>query len=404
MASVARASPSLYSYFSPYLQNKKIRYSTYALSILAVGAAAHKFGHIKIGFTLVSAGAFVQGYKIVEIAREIKNTPRISDAAKREKISRITAHIFTLGWIWGIVMSGLNLSLICHEGKLLLRGVELKDIQLFYNAALKNPLSLIDTWVKNAPHLLYKANYLTSLGCITVPQASNFISWSDDFFYGKQLLADTVYQLCEKAVNIMVAAENMTLFSLFFLIKDTIQAINLWSYLSRVVSEVPPPMIATYSAFRNSLPLLYRFPHITWADLNNWGSTFSNPQEETPLPVAHPKNSSALEKTKYIANYLFFYSFNFLLMGTRLYYHPIPTGVFFGAGLLCRTSFQTEATIQRTWTIAPDFIGLPLALKCRYILDRISATFITLKWWNYPAASLNGLYLAETVRYLVSKK
>lgn len=139
MAAIPRTSATIYSYFSPYLENKKIRYSAYALSILAVGATAHKYGHIKIGFTLFSAGAFVQGYKIVETAREIKNTARISDAVKREKISRITDRIFALGLIWGIVISGLNLSLIFHEGKLLLHGVELKDIQMFYNTALKKP-------------------------------------------------------------------------------------------------------------------------------------------------------------------------------------------------------------------------------------------------------------------------
>jgi hypothetical protein len=403
MAPIPGTPPTIYSYFSPYLENKKIRYSAYALSILAVGAAAHKYGHLKIGFTLVSAGAFVQGYKIFETAREIKNTPGITGAVKREKISRITDRIFTIGLIWGIVISGLNLSLIFHEGKLILQGVKVKDIQLFYDTALKNPLSLVDAWVKNAPRLLFRANSLASLGCIAIPQASNFLSWSEDFFYGKRLLANTVYQLCEKVIDIWIRAENMTLFSLFFLIKDMIQTINLGSYLSRVMSEVPPNMVATYSAFRNSLPLLYRFPHITWADLNSWISSFSNPQDDNLPPAAHRKNSSALEKTKHIANYLFFYSFNLSLLGAQLYYHPIPTGIFFGTGLLCPTSFQTEKTIQRTWTIAPDFIGLTFVLKCRYILDRVSTTLSTLKWWNYPAAALNGLYHAEAVRYLVSK-
>jgi hypothetical protein len=403
MASVPTIPPTIHSYVSHYFENKKIRYSGYGLTILAVGVAAHKFGHLKIGFTLVSAGAFVQCYKINELAQEIKKTPRISDAVKREKISRITDHIFTLSLIWGIVISGLNLSLICHEGKLLLRGVEAKDLRQFYHTGLKNPLSLLDKWVKNAPHLLSRTNSLASLGCIAIPQASNFISWSDDFFYGKQLLANTVYQLCEKAVNILAAVENITLLSLFFMIKDTIQAIDLSSYLSRVMSKVPSPMISTYSAFRNSLPLLYRFPHITFADLNNWVRSFSNPQEDTPLPAAHPKNSSSLEKTKKIANYFFFYAFNLSLLGTQIYYHPLPTGLFFGLGLLYPTSFQTEQTIQRTWTIVPDFIALPVALKCRYILDRVSATLVTLKWWNYPAASLNGVYLAESARYLVSR-
>jgi len=395
--------PTVYGFLSPYLENKKVRYSAYALSALAVGAAAHKWGHIKIGFTLFSVGLFVQGYQVVQIAQEIKNTPGMNDQVKREKISRITDRVFTLGLIWGIVISGLNLSLICHEGKQLLRGADLKDMRLFYETALKNPFSIWDSWIKNAPHILYRAHSLGNLGCISVPQASNFISWSDDFFYGKRVFANTLYQLCEKALQIWILAEKITLISLFYLIKDTIQAINLGSYLSRVVSEVPPHMVATYSAFRSSLPLLYRFPHITLSDLSSWIRSFSNPQETLVQTAARPKNLSALEKTKYFANYFFFYSLNFSLLATQIYYHPLPTGIFFGAGLLCPTSFQSESTIQRTWAIAPDIIGLPLVLKCRYILDRISATLATLKAWNYPAAFLNGLYLAEAARYFVSR-
>lgn len=387
---------TIHGYVSPYLENKHIRYSAYATSILTVGAASWKFGSITIGFTLASAGLFVQGYNALEIAKEIRNARNLDDAAKNQKISRITDRIFMMGMIWGIITSGLTLSLTYDQGKLILQGTEWKDIERVYETFLKNPRALVDAWVKNAPALLFKTQSLAGLGCITASQSYNFIRWSDDHFYGEKLLANTVFTFCKKIMDIWIQSENTDLLSLFFMIRDTIQAINIWSYLNSVVSEVPPNMQKIYHAFKSALPLLYRFPHITGPELNDWVRSFTNP------PAAFPPSSSK-EKIKHIANYCFFYSFNCTLMATQLYYHPIPTAIFFGVGFLCPTSFQTIETIQRTWEIAPDFIGMPLVLKCRYILDRVSTTVITIKWWNYPTAAFNGLCLAEDARYYASK-
>lgn len=392
---------TIYGYVSPYLENKHVRYSAYAASIMSVGAASWKFGNITIGFTLASAGLFIQGYNALEIAKEIKNIPKIDDKIKNEKISRITDRIFMMGMVWGIITSGLTLSLTFKEGKLLLRDVAWKDIERTYEILLKNPRTLVDFWVKNAPAILFKAQSLAGLGCITASQGYNFIRWSDDHFYGNKLLANTVFTFCKKIMDIWIQSENMDLISLFFMVRDTIQAINIWSYLNNMVSEVPPNMQKIYQAFRNALPLLYRFPHITGLELNDWVRSFTNPP--AAFPPAKKENSSSKEKIKHIANYFFFYSFSGTLMATQLYYHPLPTAIFFGVGFLCPTSFQIPETIQRTWEVAPDFIGMPLALKCRYILDRVSTTVITIKWWNYPAAAFNGLCLAEDARYYASR-
>ncbi|MBS0648840.1 MAG: hypothetical protein JSS10_06425 [Verrucomicrobia bacterium] len=392
---------TIYSYVAPYLENKNIRYSAYAASILTVGAASWKFGNITLGLTLASAGLFIQGHKAWVIGKEIKNNPSMSDAVKKEKISRITDRVFMMGMIWGIITSGLTLSLIFKEGRLLLRGAEWKDIQRLSEDLSKNPLILMDLWVKNAPAVLFKAQSLAGLGCIAAGQGVNFLRWSEDHFYGKKLLANTVFALCDKIMNIWIQSQNMDLISLFFMIKDTIQAIDIGSYLSKVVSEVPPNMQTAYLAFKTALPLLYRFPHITGAEFSHWIRSFSNPPPAFPDTLR--KSSSSKEKIKHFANYFFFYSFNCTLMATQLYYHPIPTALFFGVGFICPTGFQTEETIRRTWEIAPDFIGMPLALKCRYILDRVSTTALTLKWWNYPAAIFNGLCLNEDVRYYAYK-
>jgi hypothetical protein len=398
MAAVAQIKinhPFCLGVLSPYIENKNVRYSLYALSVLAIGTATFRYGNIKIGCTLVSAGCFVQGYKLVQLARELKKNPNIG---REQKISRITDCVFKMGLMWGIIISGLNLSLLYHEGTLLLQGADRNSISSLLEAGLKNPRVLIYAWLKNAPSILYRFNNILSLGCFAIPQAYNFIYWTDDLFYGKQILANQVFQLCEKALNIWIASQSeVTLDSLFYMLKDMVQSLKLWSYLSKVTGEIPSQMSAVWIAFQNSLPLLARLSTISLKDLNQWIRSFSN--TDTPIVVAQQKNSDGWEKTKYVVNHIFFHTLNFSLMATRLYYHFFPTAVFFGLGLFYPTAYQNEITLQRTWQAAPDFVGLPLIMKCRYILDRTSVALTSLQWWNIPVAALNGLYLAEAFRF-----
>jgi hypothetical protein len=380
---------------SPYIEEKNIRYSVYALSVLAIAAASFRYGNTKIGLTLVSAGCFVQGYQIVQLAKELKTNPQTN---KPEKISRITDCVFKMGLMWGLIMSGLNLSLLYHEGTLLLQGADSKAISALLEAVAKNPRVLIYAWLKNAPFILYQVNTIASLACFAIPRAYNFIYWSDDLFYGNRVMANKVFELCDKALNIWIASNSeVTLYSLFFMLKDMVQALQLWSYLSKVTNEVPSQISAVWIALQNSLPLLVRYPNVSLKDLNLWIRSFSN--SEPQIVSAQQKNSDRWEKTKYVVNHLFFHTLNFSLMATRLYYHFFPTALFFGLGLFYPTTYQNEITIRRTWQAAPDFIGLPFIMKCRYILDRTSVALTSLQWWNIPVAALNGIYLAEAFRF-----
>ncbi|HEY5236230.1 MAG TPA: hypothetical protein VIJ14_08640, partial [Rhabdochlamydiaceae bacterium] len=377
VANKAQNYPFFLGYVSPYIENKNVRYPLYVLSVLAVAAAALQYGNTKVGITLASAGCFAQGYQIVQLSREIKNTP-MDEETRNRKISRITDRVFTMGLIWGIVMSGLNLSLIYYEGSLLLHGADL--------SLLKTPTAIPYAWLQNAPTLIYHTTNLASIGCFAIPQAYSYIVYGDGLFFGTKQYAQQVHALCTKLLNVWIAVkEETTLTSLPQLFMDLLQASDLWSYLYGAFGEASPQAILMWNAFKNFLAMLVS-QEFSCKALNEWITSFSNPEPNRLFPRAEKRNPRAWETTKYIANYLFFHTLNISIMAARLYYHRFPTAIYFGVGLLYPTTFQKEMTIRRTWEVAPDFIGMPLVIKCRYLFERLSSAGTSLAWWNIPGA------------------
>ena len=360
-------------FYQPYLENKKVRYGLYAISVLAIGAMAIRYGNAKVAFTFASAGTFVQGYKILKITKEIQSD--IDSRENTQRISQITDRIFTMVLIWGIVLGGLNLSLIYREGSLLLKGA---SIDALFS---KN---IFQGWLNRAPSLIYHANNLASIGCFTIPQAIGFTYFSDDNFFGEKKSAAKISVLIKSALNIWISANEQTsLFSLFWLIKDMVDAMNIPTFVSKILSEAAPQLASAWTALKN-VP----FFSPTLKDIHHWISSFSNPK---PNPLFKDSTSKV--------NRLFFHTLNLSLLAASLYYHRYPMLLYFGIGMFYTTSFQTEDTIKRTWEIAPDFVGMPLLVKCRYLYERLSPMNIALAWWNIPGACLSGLYLAEGARY-----
>ncbi len=382
VANRAQSYPFYLGYLSPYIENKKVRYSLYAASVLAVTAAALQYGNTKVGITLASAGCFAEGYQIVQLAREVKNIP-MDQETKNRRISRITNHVFTMGLIWGIVMNGLNLSLIYKEGSLL----------------LQTPAHIPYGFLQNAPSLIYHAANLASIGCFAIPNATHFILHGDGLFFGNKQYAEQVYALCTRLMDIWIAfQQETTLTSLPWLLMEMVQASDLWSYLSNAFGEASPQAIMMLNAFKNLLVIIIA-QEFSCKTLHEWIASFSNPESNKLFPRAEQRKASGWEITKYIANYLFFHTLNISIMAARLYHHRFPTAVYFGIGLVYPTSFQKEMTIRRTWEIAPDFIGMPIVTKCRYLFERLSSAGTAVAWWNVPGACLNGLYLAEDFRF-----
>jgi hypothetical protein len=374
---------------SPYIENKKVRYPLYALSVLAVAAAALRYGNTKVGFTLGSAGLFVQGYQVIQLAKEIKNTG-LDDDTRNRKISRITDRVFTMSMMGGIIIGGLNLSLLYQEGSLLLQNADLSLWQ--------NPSSISYAWLKNAPSIISHTHFVASIGCFAIPQALNFIRYGDDLFFGEKLYAKDVHEFCGKLVTVWtVSQEEPTLTTLPWLTMDMLQNIANWPHLSKFFEETSPHIAALGTAIKNLAVIYFGGP--SFKVIHNGIASFSNPESNKLFARAEKKNESSWEKAKYLANYIFFYTLNFSLMAARIYHHPFPTAIFFAIGLAYPTSFQKEMTIRRTWEVAPDFIGMSLVLKCRYLFERLSIPSTALAWWNIPTACLNGLYQAENVRF-----
>ncbi len=381
--------PFYLKHLSPYIEKKQVRYPLYALSVLAVGAAAIRYGDTKVGFTLGSAALFAQGYQVVRLAKEIKNTP-MDEETRNRKISRITDRVFTMSLIWGIVIGGLNLSLLYQEGSLLLQNADL--------SLLQTPSSIPYAWLKNAPSIIYHTNLVASIGCFAIPQMLSYIRYGDDLFFGKKLYAKDVHELCGKLVNTWIEIkEDTTLLSLPWLAMNMLYAANFWSNLSSILGEASPQAAALWAAIKK-LGVLY-LDGLSFKVIPSWIASFSNPEWNKLFNRAEKKNESKWERTKYTVNYIFFYTLNISLMAARLYYHRFPTSIYLALGLIYPTSFQEEMTIRRTWEVAPDFIGMHLALKCRYLFERLSVTSTALAWWNIPGACLNGLYLAEDFRF-----
>jgi hypothetical protein len=177
-----------------------------------------------------------------------------------------------------------------------------------------------------------------------------------------------------------------------------IQATNLWSYLCRVFGEATPQTLVIWQALKDLFAIVLS-QEFSCKTLHGWIASFSNPESNKLFPRAERKNPSGWESAKYLANYLFFHTLNISLMAARIYYHRFPTTIYFGLGLLYPTSVQKEMTIRRTWEVAPDFIGMSITTKCRYLFDRLSTAGTAVAWWNVPGACLNGLYLAEDFRF-----
>jgi hypothetical protein len=354
-ANKAQNYPSYFENISPHLKNKDVRYSLYAACSLIVAAAAHRWGNTQVGMTLAFAGCFAQGYEAVNLARETVYTA-MDKETKNNQISKITDRFLIMNLIWGITMNGINLSLLYQESSL-----------LFQRA---NPV-------------ISHATNLASLGC-SIPTAMNFIFQGDNLFLENEQDADKIDPFPEQPI-------------------DMLNVSHLW--LSLLVYGVFRPLSPKITMIVNTYKSFLEMPteEISFKKLSEklpqWISSFSNPKPDKPFPKAKKNSSDDGEKTKYVANQLFFHTLNISLMAARLYYHPFPTAIFFGLGLFYPTTFQNEKTIQRTWEIVPDFIGMPIVTKCQYLFERLSSTEAALAWWNAPRACINGLYLAEDFRF-----
>ncbi|HEX2579653.1 MAG TPA: hypothetical protein VHK67_04535 [Rhabdochlamydiaceae bacterium] len=369
---------------SPYIENKKVRYSLYTAGVLAVAAAAMNYGNITVGITLASAGCLVEGYQIVRLAQEVNNDTTAQEA-RHKKILQITAHVFTLGIIWGLVMNGLNLSFLYKEGALLLN----LDFQL-------TPDQIPYAWLKNAPSLLSHAAAVTRLGAFAIPFATSLISKGDDFFFDKQhrsLFSLPGYRIAGIWANL----RGITFSSFLILLIQALNSKDIQSYLRSAMKAVYPFMHILQQAVLDFVAI-YRSQRMTLQQIHGWIASFSNPEPNELFPQA-TSSSTGWGKTKYAVNTLFFYTLNISLMTARLYYHPFPNALCFGLGLITPTSLQTETTIRRTWEIVPDFIGMPLTIKCLYLFEKFSSAVTAVGWKNVPGACLNGLYLAEDFRF-----
>ncbi len=380
----AQKYPFYLGYFS--IENKKVRYSLYAASVLAVAAASMHYGSTKVGFILGTAGLFAQGYQIVQIAKEIKNNT-LDAETKNQKLSRITDRVFTLSLICGIVLGGLNLSLLHHEGSLLLQQTNLNLLQ--------TPTAIPYAWLTTARELIYHSNNLASIGCFAIPLMLRSIYYGDDFFFGKKENANQIHALCGKLLNVWKETTHPSLPRLFI---DMLHAAEISSKLSTFAGEASPQAALLWQAFKNFLAMLLA-QKISCKALYEWITSFSNADPNKLFKQAQKYNESKWEKTKYAANTIFFHTLNLSLMAAGVYHHRFPTAIYFALGLIYPTSFQKETTIRRTWEVAPDFIGMPIVLKCRYLFERLSIANTALAWWNIPGACLNGLYLAESFRF-----
>ena len=354
-----QSNPLYLEHISPYIKKKDVRYTLYAAGSLAVAAAALRWGNTQVGMTLAFAGCYAQGYQVVKLIRETLYTT-IDKETKNDQISQITDRFFTMNLIWGIAMNGINLSLLYQESSLLFQGANFHSLK--------------------ASSLIFHATNLASLGC-SIPSAMNFIFRGDGLFFENEQDAEQIDPFPYQPI-------------------DMLHASNLWLSLLvyGVFRPLSPSTTMMVKAYKNFIEMPTE--EISFKKLLEWIYSLSNPKSDKLSPKAIKQNSSDdWEKTKYIANHLFFHTLNISLMAARLYYHPFPTAIFFGLGLFFPTTFQNEKTIQRTWEVAPDFIGMPIETKCRYLFNHLSSAEAALAWWNVPRACLNGLYLAEDFRF-----
>ncbi|HEX4838821.1 MAG TPA: hypothetical protein VFU89_00070 [Rhabdochlamydiaceae bacterium] len=273
-----------------------------------------------------------------------------------------------------MIMNGLNLSLLGKEGSRLLN----LDFQL-------TPDQIPYTWLKNAPSLLSHATAITRLGAFAIPMATYAILHGDDFFFGKN--RSDLYFLCYKLIESCANIQN--------LLAEVLNSEDIRSYLRKAIDAVYPQLRTLPRAVLDLLALL-QSRHVTFKQVHDWIASFSNPNQ---LFQPAKNSSTGWERTKYAINYLFFYTLNISLLAARLYQHPLPNAIGFCLGLARPTSLQEKATILKTWLSAPDFIGMPLIIKCHYLFERFSSAEIAVAWWNIPGALLNGVYLAEDFRF-----
>lgn len=338
-----------------YRENKTFRYSIYALEILALASLRQNTVHASVAVLGVSV-CFL-GHKIrldYPNLRKLYSQKTLVDQAAI--ISRLTRSLFTVMLIWGITLTGWNLSCAWREGKLLLHGN--RDLFTCLNAL----------------------NSLGSLSSFWAPFALFLIQEGDQFFHSN------CGETTETFLTNFLDAYQKNLHLDF--LKPYLTELKSHAKKSKIPFKIPEIV-----SIANSLP------DMELSSLKKVMLFIRNFDLSTPK-VVRQKNPTLLERVKNVVNYSLFYGMALSMLGIRFYYHPIPTTAAFLCGLFYPTRFQPKKDLEQRWERVPDFINLTLRGKCTYFYDHTSSTLGRLRF-GYPAAFLKGLLLAEEFRYYI---
>jgi len=345
-----------------------LRYSSYALGIIACVAAGYQYGTLKLYASLAVVSVIILAQNRIRKQQEIESIDDESAEAKALKISLTVSPIFILSILWGIMIISTHLRLVPDDAKRILKGASQWD-----------PIAVLDRF----NDLIFRLAYVIPLAYYMIQKGDEFVFWADTFKSRlRQFLNDYPEQLDKKLPNICIDY----ILQNFALIIEKVLFGN--------------EETKNYELRREGFAALSK-PHKTpltdFIKTNLFFSCLTDVLWKTKI-VINP-SSPFLIKVKATANLIFNHSFNFFLLTTRIYFHTWLVATAFFCGLICPTQLRFKKQIKTAWQ-HPPFFDLPLSLKCGYLISRTLKICISL-YLGPPIAILNGLYLAEEFRYYV---
>jgi hypothetical protein len=374
---INRLESLLHHHVTPHLAKKNVRYTVFALGVVAAGLASFKLGTLPLQFTVIPATLFVLYQKNMDLKAGFS---KLTDQQLAEKSARIAYHCLVIAGIWGIVLSGSSLTLGFEGGRLLIRG-----------ASSLNPLQVLTS-----------LSSLASIGWLWAPLSLYLLHQSD-------LLFQNVPNPLLEKMKIFLKTLQTDLNS-FTQVKPPLALLTLF-FSSAYKTYLPAPFTAPLTALEqcllslisHSVPLT---PEISEdiEQLKTIGQRFLPAYLEyrkTPTPTP----ATTQDKTKKIVSGIFHYSITAFAALLPLYMNPLPTLAGLGLGWFYPLGWQSEEMLKK-WTVIPNFVDQTVSQNCYYIwrqstlaLNNISSFALI----AYPMAISHGFLWAETIATSIKK-
>jgi hypothetical protein len=385
-AAVQRSNPLeslLYRRFIPHLSDPRMRYTTFALSILSAGGLALKFGKATLLLTVIPATLLILYQKNQDL-----KTLQPDPAQRAEKAARLAYHCLVVSGFWGIVLSGAALALTFESGKLLLHG-----------GRSLNLLSIAKA-----------INSLAAVGWLWVPLSWYFLSKSNDVLFNKAenrlaiALAQFLTVVQQEAgnfaeINALIAQMSQNPGEPPDINPNLKPLFPLFNFLCSFdyKSIIPPYLHDLSAALENQMRgiLSLPFPHSLGRAQEEIGPLQEKVIAVARLVYAPPPQQEAVSAL--LANRVFHYVLTGALALIPLYANPIPTAVGLGLGWFYPLVWGSEERL-RQWNTAPNFLEKSPLQKCYFIwrqtffaLNQISSSPLI----GYPSAMVHGFFWSE---------